>query len=81
MLRNIDDMQQWELEMELAHLIGWVIASRNSAAEADECARKHREAEKEALARISKVRQRLGLPNGPIDSGTAQCSEGWGGAE
>ncbi|GGC83865.1 hypothetical protein [Vreelandella lutescens] len=67
MLRNIDDMQQWELEMELSQCIGWLIASRNSAAEAEECARKHREAEEEALAQISKVRQRLGLPDSEID--------------
>lgn len=61
MLRNIDDKQQWELEMELSQCIGWLIASRNSAAEAEECARKHREAEKEALAQISKVRQRFAI--------------------
>ncbi len=66
MLRNIDDMQQWELEVELAHLIGWVVASRNSAAEAEKCARKHREAEEEALAQLCKVRQRLGLAYTPI---------------
>ncbi|WP_411572244.1 hypothetical protein ACK8HJ_21420 [Vreelandella titanicae] len=66
MFRNIDGMQQWQLEMELAHLMGWLIASRHSAEEAEESARQHRTAEKEALAQISKVRQRLGLPDSEI---------------
>ena len=66
MFRNIDGMQQWQLEMELAHLMGWLIASRHSAEEAEESARQPRTAEKEALAQISKVRQRLGLPDSEI---------------
>lgn len=66
MFRNIDGMQQWQLEMELSHLIGWLIASRHSAEEAEKSARQHRTSEKETLAQISKVRQRLGLPDGEI---------------
>ena len=76
MFRNIDGMQQWQLEMELSHLIGWLIASRQSAEEAEESARQHRTAEKETLAQISKVRQRLGLPDAPINAGLDQFSDG-----
>ncbi|MCD1588973.1 hypothetical protein K7H09_23505 [Halomonas sp. IOP_14] len=67
MFRNIDGMQQWQLEMELSHLIGWLIATRHSAEEAEESVRQHRTAEKETLAQISKVRQQLGLPDSEID--------------
>tara|TARA_R110002051_G_scaffold316813_1_gene396928 strand:+ start:3312 stop:3554 length:243 start_codon:yes stop_codon:yes gene_type:complete len=75
MFRNIDGMQQWQLEMELSHLIGWLIASRQSAEEAEERARQHRTAEEEALAQISKVRQRLGLPDATINAGLDQFAD------
>lgn len=66
MFRNIDEMQQWQLEMDLSRLIGWLITSRYSAEKAEESIQQHRSAEKEALAQISKVRQRLGLPDSEI---------------
>lgn len=69
MFRSADEMEQWEqweVEMWLGQLLETAIRHRKSAELSEKSAAKSRQREAEAVAAASECRKRLGLADEPI---------------
>lgn len=76
MSKQLDEMAQWELEARLGQLINLALMDRSTAEVAELKACNARQREAEALAEVSEIRQRLGLPDKAIGHSRDQGGDG-----
>lgn len=75
MFEALEKQQQWQVEVGLAALIDQLHAARGEADLAERAVRRSRNREAELLEEIRAHRQRLGLPDTPIELSGYSCSD------